>query len=74
MIDSGLKPSHVLGIRNHFRNHGSSISRIHVQGLPQLEENEVDLCGNKLMIRAPSEEAHTTFFKRHNVSGPHSYV
>ena len=40
MIDSGLKPSHILEIRNHFRNHGSSISRIHVQGVPQLEDAE----------------------------------
>ena len=74
VIDSGLKPSHGLEIRNHFRNHGSSISRIHVQGVPQLEETEVDLCGNMLMIRAPSEEAHATCFSRHNVTGPHSYV
>ena len=74
VIDSGLKPSHGLEIRNHFRNHGSSISRIHVQGVPQLEETEVDLCGNMLIIRAPSEDAHAACFSRHNVTGPHSYV
>ena len=72
VIDSGLKPSRGLEIRNHFRNHGSSISRIHVQGVPQLEETEVDLCGNMLMIQAPSEEAHAACFSRHNVTGPHS--
>ena len=38
LIDSGLKTSHSLEIKNHFRNHGSSISRIYVQGVPQLEE------------------------------------
>ena len=39
VIDSQrLKSSHGLEIRNHFRNHGSSISRIYVQGVPQLEE------------------------------------
>ena len=74
VIDSGLKPSRGLEIRNHFRNHGSSISRIHVQGVPQLEETEVDLCGNMITIRAPSEEAHAACFSRHNVTGPHSYV
>ena len=75
VIDSQrLKSSHGLEIRNHFRNHGSSISRIHVQGVHQLEETEVGLCGNMLIIRAPSEEAHTACFSRHNVTGPHSYV
>ena len=72
MIDSQrLKSSHGLEIRNHFRNHGSRISMIHVQGVPQLEETEVDLCGNMLIIRAPSEEAHAACFSRHNVTGPH---
>ena len=43
VIDSQrLKSSHGLEIRNHFRNHGTNISRIHVQGVPQLEETEVD--------------------------------
>ena len=75
VIDSQrLKSSHGLEIRNHFRNHGSSISRIHVQGVPQLEETEVDLCGNMLIIRAPSEDAHAACFSRHSVTGPHSYV
>ncbi|MGB0666677.1 MAG: hypothetical protein ACPGRS_07550, partial [bacterium] len=75
VIDSQrLKSSHGLEIRNHFRNHGSSISRIHVQGVPQLEETEVDLCGNMLIIRTPSEDAHAACFSRHNVTGPHSYV
>ena len=36
VIDSGLKPYRGLEIRNHFRNHGSCINRIHVQGVPQL--------------------------------------
>ena len=74
VIDSGLKPSRELEIRNHFRNHGSSISRIHVHSVHQLEETQVDLCGNVLIIRAPSEEAHAACFSRHNVTGPHSYV
>ena len=75
VIDSQrLKSSLGLEIRNHFRNHGSSISRIHVQGVPQLEDTEVDLCGNMLMIRAPSEDVHAACFSRHNVTGPHSYV
>ena len=74
VIDSGLKPSYGLEIRNHFRNHGSSISRIHVQGVPQLEETEVDLYGNMLLIRAPSEDAQAACFSQHNVTDPHSYV
>ncbi len=75
VIDSQrLKSSHGLEIRNYFRNHGSSISRIHVQGVPQLEETEVDLCGKMLMIRAHSKDAHSACFSRHNVTGPHSYV
>ena len=75
VIDSQRpKPSHGLEIRNHFRNHGSSISRIHVHGVPQLEETEVDLCGNMLIIRAPSEDAHAAYFPRHNVTGPHCYI
>ena len=75
VIDSQrIKSSHGLEIRNHFRNHGSSISRIHVQGVPQLEETKVDLYGNMLIIRAPSEDAHAACFSRHNVTGPHSYV
>ena len=75
VIDSQRpKPSHGMEIRNQFRNHDSSISRIHVQGVPQLEETEVDLCRNMLMIRAPSEYAHAACFSRHNVNGPHSFV
>ena len=73
VIDSQrLKPSRGLEIRNHFRNHGSSISWIQVQGVPQLEETEVDLYGNLLIIQAPSEEAHAACFSRHNVTDPHS--
>ena len=75
VIDSQrLKTFHGLEIRNHFRNHGTNISRIHVQGVPQLEETEVDLCGNILIIRAPYEEANEACFSRHNMTGPHSYV
>ena len=75
LIDSQRpKPSHSFEIRNHFRKHGYSISRIHVQGVPQLEETEVELYGNMLMIRAPSEEAHAACFSRFNVTDPHSFV
>ena len=39
-----------------------------------LEETEVGLCGNMLIIRSPSEDAHAACFSRHSVTGPHSYV
>ena len=74
VIDSGLKSSRGMEIRNQFRNHGTNISRIHVQGVSQLEETEADLFRNMLMIRAPFEEAHAACFSRHNVTSPHSYV